>query len=103
MKTLKAKVSQLVNKNQFIIETDNAVFFQSYDSVCARYEKKTNTLYVGKDWDYSNTTRKHFYIFVCDYLHIGVIENELYFAKSKRAAIQKLIKEKVIKYNKNLD
>ena len=103
MKTLKAKVSPLENKNQFVITTENAIFFQSYKSVVARYEIKTNTLYVGKDWDYSNTTRKHFYIFVIEYLQINTIENELYFAKSKRAAIKKLIKEKVIKYDKNLD
>lgn len=100
---MKIKVSQLENKNQFIIETSTNVYFQSYDSVCARYNKKSHTLYVNKDFDYSNTTRKHFYIFVCDYLHISDIENELYFVKSKRKAIKKFIKEKVIKIDKKLD
>ena len=99
---MKIKVSQLENKNQFIIENKHNVFFQSYDSVCARYNKKTHTLYVNKDYDYSNTTRKHFYIFINEYVCVSAIENALY-SKNKRKAIKQLIKAHVIKIDKELD
>ena len=67
------KISQLINDNnnpaanQFVIETDNGYIFQSYDSVIAFADKKENKVYVTKKWEYSNTTRKHFYIFLRDY------------------------------------
>ena len=67
------KISQLINgnnnpaANQFIIEVNNGVIFQSYNSVIAFYNKNNGKVYVTEDWDYSNTTRKHFYIFLRDY------------------------------------
>ena len=67
------KVSQLINDknnpaaNQIIIEVNKGVIFQSYDAVIAFYNKSDGKVYVTKDWDYSNTTRKHFYIFLRDY------------------------------------
>ena len=67
------KISQLINDNnnpaanQFIIEVNNGVIFQSYNSVIAFYTKNNGKVYVTEDWDYSNTTRKHFYIFLRDY------------------------------------
>lgn len=67
------KISQLINDNmnpavnQFVIEVNKGYVFQSYDSVIAFADKKENKVYVTKKWDYSNTTRKHFYIFLRDY------------------------------------
>ena len=67
------KISQLINDNnnpaanQFIIEVNNGVIFQSYDTIIAFYDKRNSKVYVTQDWDYSNTTRKHFYIFLRDY------------------------------------
>lgn len=67
------KISQLINDNnnpaanQFVLEVSKGYVFQSYDSVIAFYDRKENKVYVTKDWDYSNTTRKHFYIFLRDY------------------------------------
>ena len=67
------KISQLINDNnnpaanQFIIEVNNGVIFQSYNSVIDFYNKNNGKVYVTEDWDYSNTTRKHFYIFLRDY------------------------------------
>ena len=67
------KISQLINDNnnpaanQFIIEVNNGVIFQSYNSVITFYNKHNGKVYVTEDWDYSNTTRKHFYIFLRDY------------------------------------
>lgn len=62
-------VSNLINEkgnaaaNQFVITTPNAVYFQSYSSVVAKIDKSGN-LVVSQDWDYSNTTAKHLYIFL---------------------------------------
>lgn len=62
-----AKVSQFYNKNQFIITTNEGTYFQSYDSVIAYKDRKTGIIKVTPYWDYSNTTRKHFYLFLEDY------------------------------------
>ena len=51
--------------NQFVINTPKAVYFQSYESVVAKIDRK-GSLILSDNWDYSNTTRKHLYIsFVC--------------------------------------
>lgn len=66
-----AKAKQLINDNgnpaanQLVITSGNRTIFQSYDSVVAMV--KDGVLYVTDKWDFSNTTRKHFYIFVRDY------------------------------------
>ena len=62
-----AKVSQFYNKNQFLITTNDGVYFQSYDSVIAFKPRYGGKLKVTPYWDYSNTTRKHFYLFLEDY------------------------------------
>lgn len=97
----KLKVNQLENKNQFLITGSGFKAFQSYNSLIAVYDYETLTLF--SDWDYSNTTRKHLYIFIKDYCYfrsdsvdIGyLLEN----ATNKRKLILKLIKEGVIKYD----
>lgn len=67
------KISQLINdngnpaSNQFIIEVSKGYVFQSYDAVIAFYDCNERKVYITKDWDYSNTTRKHFYMFLRDY------------------------------------
>lgn len=64
-------VKQFYNKNQFIIEDNdnNTIYFQSYASKIAKLDKNTNTLSIYEDWDYSNTTLKHFYLFLNDYCY----------------------------------
>lgn len=91
------KVEQLVNKNQFTIRVKNKIYFQSYESLiaCYDFDKKQLTLY--PDWDYSNTTRKHLYIFIDNYVKYE-INRRLYGVKSKRKEIVKMIKGKIIKY-----
>jgi hypothetical protein len=94
------KVSQLENKNQFVIEGENERYFQSYESVVARYDKRTHKLTLGCDWDYSNTTRKHLYIFMREYCYLdSAIYSLLDNTPTKRGAIYKAIKSKLIKYN----
>jgi len=92
------KVSQLENKNQFLLSSDNALIFQSYQSIIAYYDREKQELTLFSDWDYSNTTRKHLYIFMSNYCawKFGEI---IYNATNKRQAIEKAIKNKIIKYS----
>lgn len=61
-------IQQLINDNgnpaanQFIIKTKKATYFQSYDSVVCKLDGVNIVL--STDWDYSNTTRKHLYMFM---------------------------------------
>lgn len=50
--------------NQFVIKTNRATYFQSYRSVVARIDHKSGKVTLSTYWDYSNTTRKHLYIFL---------------------------------------
>ena len=65
------KVENLTNDrgnkaaNQFVIKTDNAIYFQSYDSLICKYSE--GKIYLTPLWNYSATTRKHLYIFLRDY------------------------------------
>ncbi len=61
-------VTQLINDkgnaaaNRFVIKTKKATYFQSYDSVVCKLDGMNIVL--SGNWDYSNTTRKHLYIFL---------------------------------------
>jgi hypothetical protein len=61
-------VRQLINDNgypaanQFVIRTKKAKYFQSYDSVVCKLDGIN--IILSNNWDYSNTTRKHLYIFL---------------------------------------
>lgn len=63
-------VRQLINNNgnpaanQFVISTKKARYFQSYGSVVCKLDGINIVL--SDNWDYSNTTRKHLYIFLRD-------------------------------------
>lgn len=94
------KVEQLDNKKQFVVDDEkNGVrYFQSYNSLIAKYERATHKLTLGCNWDYSNTTRKHLYIFIERYCYIAQLDVMLQNAKSKRQAIYKAIKSKLIRY-----
>lgn len=84
-------VKNLVNDNnnaaanQFVICTDKATYFQSYRSVVAKVDNNGNVS-LGGHWDYSNTTRKHLYIFLRDYTCHKV---------HSKQDVLKLIKDKV--------
>lgn len=97
-----AKVTQLKNKNQFIINTNEYRFFQSYDSLIAVYNKATHNLTLGCDWDYSNTTRKHLYIFINQYCCCATIDAALNNATNKRQAILKMIKSGLISFDPSI-
>jgi hypothetical protein len=61
-------VHQLINDNgnpaanQFVIRTKKATYFQSYNSVVCKLDGIN--IILSNNWDYSNTTRKHLYIFL---------------------------------------
>ena len=69
------KVENLINNNgnraanQFVITHKGATYFQSYESVIAKYEN--GKLTITPLWDCSVTTRKHFYIFIRDYAYLN--------------------------------
>lgn len=50
--------------NQFIIRTDEATFFQSYQSIIAMQDIDGNIFLDSKYWDYSVTTGKYRNIFL---------------------------------------
>ena len=55
--------------NQFIITNGNTVTFQSYDSIICEIVKEPHMGFdclvrFGRDWDYSQTTRKYLYQFL---------------------------------------
>ncbi len=100
------KVEQLENKNQFLIRGKNTLTFQSYDSTIAILTEVSwtipHSLTLGRYWDYSNTTRKHLYIFLDRYCNIAEVKQALQ-STNKRKAIQDLIDKGIINYNEGLE
>lgn len=72
--------------NQFVVKSNACTFFQSYNSVIAKVDRKGITL--ASAWDYSNTTRKYLYQFLKEYGYGGL----------SRKKVQQLIDEKVFKF-----
>jgi len=94
------KVEQFYNKNQFRIYGEGENSLQSYDSLVVNirldnYNKQIITL--GRDWDYSNTTRKHVYLFLDNYTNIN-----LYGVENKRKYVNELIENGTLQYNENM-
>lgn len=75
MKNLNFKVENFYNKNQFIISDWENTFFQSYQSICAIFNWDKLTL--GRDWDYSNTTIRHLYRFLRDYVGLSDLSTKV--------------------------
>lgn len=51
----------LGHANQYSIKIDNKIYFISYQTLIAYYDKNSCKLFLnGNWWDFSNTTRKHF-------------------------------------------
>ena len=51
--------------NQFIIQADDGIYFQSYSSIIA-HKALDGTVTLGKNWDYSVTTGKYRNQFLCE-------------------------------------
>ena len=69
------KVENFYHKNQFVITDWENTIFQSYNSICAMYD--WNTLTLGRDWDYSNTTIRHLYQFLSDYVWLDNLNTKV--------------------------
>ena len=66
-------VKHLINNNgnyamnQFVIEGDGKIVFQSYASMIVEIDYNKHTITIGDDYNYSRTTGKHRNIFFEDY------------------------------------
>ena len=83
------KIENLVNArgnkvaNQIKVTTKDKIYFQSQESIVASVNRRTGKVQLYKDWNYSNTTRKHLYKFLGDYGY-----KNLYNKKAIEAAIK---------------
>lgn len=96
------KIENFYHLNQFILIDWSTTYFQSYNSMIAKYEiiDWNKVLTLGKDWDYSNTTLKHFYLFLKDIVwYYGVVLNKKVINKAIKDWKLNLIK---VLYNENL-
>lgn len=89
------KVKQFYNKNQFLIYGKEETSLQSYESLVATINDLE--IILGRDWDYSNTTAKHVYLFLEDYANINF--NGI---ANKRKYVNELIKNGTIRYDENM-
>lgn len=61
---IKVKVEQFHTKNQFIINTSEGTFFQSYDSIVAFRSHKGQTILDENYWRFSTTTGRYRNLFL---------------------------------------
>ena len=87
-------------RNQFSIDFDDHICFQSYESLIAVYSRQSGELVLGYDFDYSRTTSK--------YLHQWMYENcyrilaNLPAGKSFTDQLRKAIDKGLIGYDDNM-
>lgn len=89
------KAYNLCRNCNVIIDNDDMVYCQSYNSIVAVFNSQKNTLILGRDWDYSITTLKHLYRF----LESCVPR----YAHSKKKDLSKLIESGEIDYSDMLN
>lgn len=91
VRNMKSSKGNLV-PNQFVIEVNGCVYFQSYQSIIAKVEDtdKGKELTLGSDWDYSRTTSKYLQLFLQAYCWK--------FAGLTKKEMQKLIDNKTVNY-----
>lgn len=71
--------------NQFVINTEKYIYFQSYKSVVCKFNKTTKEITLSQHWDYSRTTSKYLYMFFKRHCGIDVTNKKevLYKLKHK--------------------
>lgn len=87
------KVEQFHNKNQFVVFSDNKIFFQSYSSCIALIDENVE-LSLYQHWYYSKTTLKHLKFFLEEYNWNG--KEYINFDKPIKLQLDKLIKKGII-------
>jgi hypothetical protein len=76
-------ITQLINnngnavKNQFVIHTDEGMYFKSYNSLIAFKPSTGCSIVLTSDWDYSVTTLKHLKTFLCTDMSKAQIQKEI--------------------------
>lgn len=85
-------VKQFHNKNQFVLEKGNGkeTVFQSYKSKIVSV-KHGGPITLYPNWDKSNTTRKHLYMFIRQYTNLCV---------NSKKDMEDAIKNKMVKLGK---
>lgn len=93
------KVEQFYNKNQFRLYGEGQNLLQSYNSLVVKIEGDfyNRQITLGRDWDYSNTTSKHVYLFLEEFANISFNG-----VKNKRKYIQDLINQGKIIYDNSM-
>ena len=86
--------------NQFIIKGNGNVYFQSYQSVCAKYNRKAKKLTVGCDCLYSTTTAKYLYKFVKEETPINGVDRKVILKAMNEGSID--FDGYTIEFNKNM-
>lgn len=74
--------------NQFVLTTEKATYFQSYNTLIAKVEKNGKVT-LASAWDYSATTSKYLYQFLKEYSGYSDLNSK---------SVKKLIKDKTFKY-----
>lgn len=76
--------------NQFIIETKEATYFQSYNSLIAKASKRNGKIYLDSFyWDYSRTTLKYLYSFLGEFYRYGLNKKEILKLSKEKDSIFK--------------
>lgn len=71
------KVTQLENKNQFVLYNKNWYIFQSYNTTIAKFNRNNLKTYLDKYiYNGSKTTMKHLYIFLKNYCNFSSTLNK---------------------------
>ena len=105
------KVSNMVSPrsgrevaNQFVIKTNEGVFFQSYNSTIAFVDADYNVT-LGRYFDYSVTTSKYLNQFLKRYAGraMHIMEKEIHSYKSFSDFLTKGIENGIIKYDEDME
>lgn len=86
--------------NQFVIEANDEIFFQSYDSTIAKIGKDDVTL--GADYNYSVTTSKYLRQFLEEYAYNIWYKMQSTGGKSVSDICKRSINARIVKYDSNL-
>lgn len=91
-----------MRKNAYVIENFDRkeCTLQSYDSTVAVIDRESETITLGKHWDYSVTTLKHVYQFLEEYAQD--LPNMFFESRTKKRSIERLIEQGYVIYNENL-
>lgn len=66
--------------NQYIIDNGDIEYFQSYDSIIAKWDRQKYPARVTLDltyWDYSVTTLKYLKVFLTSHGYGGITKNDI--------------------------